>query len=88
MEGEVSHLRGVIGDDGALARGQARGRDARDWTLGGEGRGGVDEGRTVAECRTHDPWLPTKQLLVHLKCHGSGRVSETQSRTGGKQYYD
>lgn len=87
-EGGVSYVWGVVRDDRALSGCEDRRRNDRDGPLGGEDRGGVDERRTVAERRTHHPCLPTKQLLVHLKCHGVRRVGKTQCRTGGKQYHN
>lgn len=71
-----SHLRGVVGDDWALAGAEPGGGDAGYGPLGGEGRRGVDEGRAVAEGGAHDARLAADQLLVHVQSHRGGRVGE------------
>ena len=80
-----AHLRGVVvGGCGTLRGRQTGGWDARDGALGGEGRGGVDEGWAVAERRAHQPRLSSNQLLVHLERHRGGGVGEAQGRAGGR----
>lgn len=72
-----SHLRGVVGDDWALAGTESRWWDARHGSLGGKGWCWVDERWTVAKGRANNARLTAHQLLVHMQSHRGRRVGET-----------
>lgn len=74
----------VSGVRGSLCRPGSRWCDADYGSLSREGRGRMNKRGAMPKRRTDDAWWPTDHVLMHLECHGGGRIGKTQRRTTGR----